>query len=313
MQKEKNGFLLYTGYFECIQTLEREQKGALFEAIFIYEMTGTVIELDAAAQMAFNFIKKDLDLNREKYEQKCKRNSDNGAKGGRGAAKTARGSIDPGGKAQADIGNTNTDCPDEQVKNTPAEKSERFKSDDEKANALEKSERFNKNRTVKNKADNDNEHDNEHDNDFSFKKEKGAREVFSSAEIRTEGSAGLFDPYHGKYISLFQGLYREIIQKPFMPKDVHEREKLCGCLACVLQDVGEAGMESAIKRILEVLNNLTFDKKKPYLPWLMTDSNFIKVYSGEFDYVLCDNPEASTAGDEIDSYIQRKMREEECQ
>jgi hypothetical protein len=72
----KNVFILYQEYKKHISVLTREQKGALFEAIFEYN-EGKEIELDAITSMAFSFIKSDLKMNKEKWEQETKKRSDN--------------------------------------------------------------------------------------------------------------------------------------------------------------------------------------------------------------------------------------------
>ena len=235
MQEDKNGFLLYTNYLECIGDLNREQKGALFEAILIYESTGEIIELDCAVRVAFSFIKKDLDLNREKYIKKCERNQQNSKLGGR-------------------------------PKNNNLQNKENFEA--KNRTVFEKTERLEKNRTVFKKPDNDNDNEDDNDNDFSFfKKEKDTK------------TSKLFDPYCGEYILLFEKLYKEVTKKPFVP-DKEQRKLLSGYLATLLQDRGKNGIKEAILRVLNILNKLTFDMKKPYLPWLLRDGNFLKVFSG---------------------------------
>lgn len=267
MQEDKNGFLLYTSYLECIGDLSREEKGALFEAILIYESTGEIIELDCAVRIAFSFIKKDLDLNREKYIKKCERNQQNSKLGGRPKNDNSQN------KENFEVKNR-----------TVFEKTERF---EKKPNG------FLENQTVLKKPDNDNE--DEDDNDFSFfKKEKDAQ------------TSKLFDPYCGEYILLFEKLYKEVTKKPFVP-DKEQRKTLSGYLATLLQDCGKSGIKEAILRVLNILNKLTFDMKKPYLPWLLKDGNFLKVYSGEYDYILCANPDDDVGSDSIDEFIRKKL------
>lgn len=79
----KDSFLISTGYYEQIKALSVEQRGILFTAIMAHECGDDMPELDAVTNMAFLFIKKDLDENRQRYEEKCKANAANGAKGGR--------------------------------------------------------------------------------------------------------------------------------------------------------------------------------------------------------------------------------------
>ena len=80
---DKNSFLIYLDYEEQFNLLTDEQIGQLMRAIIKYEKTKEEPQLDGMLKMAFSFIKTQLDRDREKYEKKCKKNKENGAKGGR--------------------------------------------------------------------------------------------------------------------------------------------------------------------------------------------------------------------------------------
>lgn len=80
---EKNSFLFYLDYEEHIELLTDEQIGQLIKAMIKYEKTGEVPELNGMLKMAFSFIKTQLDRDREKYNQRCEKNKENGTKGGR--------------------------------------------------------------------------------------------------------------------------------------------------------------------------------------------------------------------------------------
>ena len=79
----KPGFILYNDYYGILSTLSDEELGKLLRAIFNYEVDGKIQKLNNTLLMAFNFIKKDLDYGKEKYDKTCERNRINGAKGGR--------------------------------------------------------------------------------------------------------------------------------------------------------------------------------------------------------------------------------------
>lgn len=79
----KGSFILYTKYAKQIQMLNMEQRGVLFTAILNHEREEELPEMDAMTEMAFAFIKTDLEENAEKYEEKCRTNRENGQKGGR--------------------------------------------------------------------------------------------------------------------------------------------------------------------------------------------------------------------------------------
>jgi len=80
---EKNSFLIYLDYEEQFNLLTDEQIGQLMKAIMKYEKTGEIPELEGMLKMAFSFIKTQLDKDREKYQARCEKNRENGARGGR--------------------------------------------------------------------------------------------------------------------------------------------------------------------------------------------------------------------------------------
>lgn len=80
---DKNSFLIYLDYEEQFDLLTDEQIGQLMRAIIKYEKTGEILELEGMVKMAFSFMKTQLDRDREKYQAKCEKNKENGARGGR--------------------------------------------------------------------------------------------------------------------------------------------------------------------------------------------------------------------------------------
>lgn len=80
---DKNSFLIYLDYEEQFNLLTDEQVGQLMRAIMKYEKTQEEPKLDGILKMAFSFIKTQLDRDREKYKERCEKNKQNGAKGGR--------------------------------------------------------------------------------------------------------------------------------------------------------------------------------------------------------------------------------------
>ena len=83
MDKEKVSFLMYLDYEEHFKLMTDEQLGQLLRAIMEYEKTRQVPQLDGMVKMAFSFIKAQRDRDREKYEEKCAKNKENGKRGGR--------------------------------------------------------------------------------------------------------------------------------------------------------------------------------------------------------------------------------------
>lgn len=80
---DKNSFLIYLDYEEQFNLLTDAEVGQLMRAIMQYEKTQEIPELNGVLKMAFSFMKTQLDRDREKYQAKCRKNKENGARGGR--------------------------------------------------------------------------------------------------------------------------------------------------------------------------------------------------------------------------------------
>ncbi len=74
---KKNSFILYHSYQKHLEDLSDAEVGQLTRAIFHYSETGEVPKLKPLLKMAFNFIREDIDINKEKYEEKCRKNKEN--------------------------------------------------------------------------------------------------------------------------------------------------------------------------------------------------------------------------------------------
>ena len=80
----KKSFILYDSYFEQLSMLSMEERGQLITAIYEYRCKGKVdTDLCAVVNMAFSFIRSNMDRDSEEYEERCAMNRLNGAKGGR--------------------------------------------------------------------------------------------------------------------------------------------------------------------------------------------------------------------------------------
>ena len=81
--ERKRGFLLYTSIRGAVDKLSDEDAGALFKGVLSYVDDGTMPELSPIADVAFTFIKDDVDRANEAYDAICERNRANGKNGGR--------------------------------------------------------------------------------------------------------------------------------------------------------------------------------------------------------------------------------------
>ena len=82
----KKSFILYTNYNELLEMLTDEQTGRVFKAIFQYQSTGNIPNLDEFSgieKMFFTVMRQDLDYNNEAWAEKKKEKSEQGKTGGR--------------------------------------------------------------------------------------------------------------------------------------------------------------------------------------------------------------------------------------
>ena len=83
MADGKSSFVLYTEYLRHIQKMSMDQRGELFTAILCYAAGESVPELDAAADMAFSFIRERMDRDNAAYMEKVEKRRKAGKLGGR--------------------------------------------------------------------------------------------------------------------------------------------------------------------------------------------------------------------------------------
>ena len=81
---EKKSLLLYYDYKVHFDYLTDLQVGQIVRAMLDYEIDGVLPEFsEPIMQMTFSFIRSNLDRDMQKYLEKCRKNAENGAKGGR--------------------------------------------------------------------------------------------------------------------------------------------------------------------------------------------------------------------------------------
>ena len=76
---EKRSFVLHYDLEEQTELLSDAQLGRLMRAVFGYEIRGEFPEFedDKMLLMSFQFVKTALDINRQKYEERCEQNRHN--------------------------------------------------------------------------------------------------------------------------------------------------------------------------------------------------------------------------------------------
>lgn len=80
----KDGFIFHFENAEDLEDMTLEEKGMIFDAMIAYSIDGTEPEFnDRALKTVWKPIRRRLDKDSEAYEERCRRNSENGKKGGR--------------------------------------------------------------------------------------------------------------------------------------------------------------------------------------------------------------------------------------
>ena len=92
MSAKQKSFVFNLEWFEVLKEHPAEVRLEVYEAIMRYASSGTLPDLKPLAAMAFSIIKKEMDYNRQKYEDVCEKRRESGRKGGeRTQAKQAIG------------------------------------------------------------------------------------------------------------------------------------------------------------------------------------------------------------------------------
>lgn len=74
---------LYHSYLDAIQALGDAERGRLLTAMLEYSITGEAPQLGGNERFIFPLIKAQIDRDRERYEETCRKNSEKGRLGGR--------------------------------------------------------------------------------------------------------------------------------------------------------------------------------------------------------------------------------------
>jgi hypothetical protein len=78
---EKKGFILYNSFYEPIKALKNEQLGKLLRAIFNYTINSEITQ-DSDILVAFMFIKNQIDIDTNKWEEERQKRKEAGRLGG---------------------------------------------------------------------------------------------------------------------------------------------------------------------------------------------------------------------------------------
>lgn len=105
---EKDSFVLYNSYYDLIEDLDMEQRGALLTAILEHSRGMDQTELDPITKLAYRVIASQLDRDRKKWERTCKKRAEAGRRGGLAKASKAKqnlANLAKAGKAKQSLAN----------------------------------------------------------------------------------------------------------------------------------------------------------------------------------------------------------------
>lgn len=72
-QNKRDSFIFYRSFFEATKCLENEEKAKLFDAICSYALDNNSLNLEGTAKGMFGLIKPQLDANRKRFENGCRK------------------------------------------------------------------------------------------------------------------------------------------------------------------------------------------------------------------------------------------------
>lgn len=84
--KEKDNYIMHCSYNEHFKLLTDEELGRLIRNVNDYVQNGVLPQYsneERVLNMAFSFMKTTIDIEKEKYLEKCRKNKENGKRGGR--------------------------------------------------------------------------------------------------------------------------------------------------------------------------------------------------------------------------------------
>ena len=86
----KDTFIFNLGWYAVLMEYPPEVRFEVYEAIMRYATSGTLTELKPLAKMAFSFIKKEMDYNRERYETTVEKRREAGKRSAEAKAKAKK-------------------------------------------------------------------------------------------------------------------------------------------------------------------------------------------------------------------------------
>lgn len=124
---QRASFLFYFDWAENCKEINDKDFGQLVRIIIDYAKTGEAdtSELPAESRLAFGFMRGQLDRDRQAYTEKCRKNTENGKKGGRPSSKEPPAADNPQQSPSQD--NTASQPPDSYLSPEDRQRAEQIK------------------------------------------------------------------------------------------------------------------------------------------------------------------------------------------
>lgn len=110
-------FCCYHSYKKKCEKLTDQELGRLFRALMVYSETGEAQELAGRESIAFDFIADDIDRAKKSYDEKCRKNRENGQRGANAPERPRTVANAPQNKDKNKDENENKDKDEENIHN----------------------------------------------------------------------------------------------------------------------------------------------------------------------------------------------------
>ena len=88
---KRKSFLVYFDWEAPLWELTNEELGELFRVMFTYAKYGELIDFEhRSLKLVFGFIKSAIERDKTAYEERCRKNAENGSKGGKKKAENTK-------------------------------------------------------------------------------------------------------------------------------------------------------------------------------------------------------------------------------
>ena len=275
--KRNNTFVFNLAWYDVLSEYTPEVRLEVYEAIMQYASTGTTGELGPLSKMAFMFIKREVDYNRERYEEVSEKRRDAGRKR-QEAARADKIKQTPASESNGQQSSANgskhqqTLADSNKTQQTVANSSKHQQTPTSESNGQQSSA---------NGSYNDIDNDNVDDNDIDIKETDKEKSVSPDRETCRAKSPDATVPFSGIMDFWNKAMEGKAISSVSSVTPTSQRG------VSVKARFKEYGIERIYQAILNVANSdfLNGRNSRGFIAtfdWVFKPSNFIKVLDGNY-------------------------------